>query len=130
MIAATTSYQDVNTLSTKQAGKLINDAIIHRPGELNTMTGSIVRQLGIFAPKLNKLIFSTLYQITDDSEAAKSSAHQHSPEEDKEIRTHKALDALATAASGQADTGIHREYPARCSHLVVINSKGHALLSA
>ena len=94
MIAATTSYQDVNTLSTKQAGKLINDAIIHRPGELNTMTGSIVRQLGIFAPKLNKLIFSTLYQITDDSEAAKSSAHQQTEQESKEIRTHKALDAL------------------------------------
>ncbi len=94
MIAATKSYQDVNTLSTHQAGKLISAAIIHRPGELNTMTGSIVRQLGIFAPKLNKLIFSTLYQITDDSEAAKSSAHQHTADEDKDIKATKAMDAL------------------------------------
>lgn len=94
MIAATTSYQDVNVLSTREAVKLISDAIVNQPGEVNTLTGSIVRQLGIFAPNLNKLIFSTLYQITDDSEAAKSSAHQLSDEEEKDVVTHKAMDAL------------------------------------
>lgn len=89
MIEATKSYQDVNVLSTTEAGQLINDAIINKPSEVNTLTGSIVRQLGIVAPKLNKLIFSTLYQITDDSEAAKSDAHQ--PAVDTAT---KAMDAL------------------------------------
>ncbi|WP_051275424.1 SDR family oxidoreductase [Aestuariibacter salexigens] len=93
MIAATTSYQDINVLSTKEAVKLINDAIVYQPSEVNTMTGTIVRQLGILSPKLNKLIFSTLYQITDDSEAAKASAHP-SAEQNKKVVATKAMDAL------------------------------------
>ena len=93
MIAATTSYSDINVLSTKEAVRLINDAIVYRPAEVNTMTGTIVRQLGILSPKLNKLIFSTLYQITDDSEAAKASAHP-TAEQDKNVVATKAMDAL------------------------------------
>jgi NAD(P)-dependent dehydrogenase (short-subunit alcohol dehydrogenase family) len=92
MIEATKSYQDVNVLSPRQAGELVNVAMIHRPREVNTLTGNLGRQLAIFAPKLHKLIFSTLYQITDDSEAAKSTAivDKQSPK-DKATR---AMDAL------------------------------------
>lgn len=94
MIEATTQYQNVNVLSPFQAGELVNDALINRPSEVNTLTGSIVRQLGIWAPKLNQLVFSTLYQITDDSEAAKTTAHAMSPEEALESTKTKAMDAL------------------------------------
>lgn len=94
MIAATTQYQSVNVLNVEQAGKLVNSAMINQPAEVNTMTGSIIRQLGILAPKLNHLVFSTLYQLTDDSEAAKSSASVPKQEVTKEVIADKAMDAL------------------------------------
>jgi NAD(P)-dependent dehydrogenase (short-subunit alcohol dehydrogenase family) len=93
MIEATKSYQDANVLSPKEAGELINNAIIHSPSEVNTLTGNFVRQLGIFAPRLHKLIFSTIYQITDDSEAAKSSTHS-SEIAQFQTKATKAMDAL------------------------------------
>lgn len=94
MIAATTQYQSVNVLTTEQAGKLVNSALINRPAEVNTMTGTIIRQLGILAPQLNHLVFSTLYQLTDDSEAAKASASAKPVEDDKHAIADKAMDAL------------------------------------
>lgn len=94
MIAATTQYQSVNVLSVEQAGKLVNSAMINQPAEVNTMTGSIIRQLGILAPKLNHLVFSTLYQLTDDSEAAKASAKMPPQAQDKDAIADKAMDAL------------------------------------
>lgn len=94
MISATTQYQSVNVLSTEQAGKLVNSAMINQPAEVNTMTGSIIRQLGILAPKLNQLVFSTLYQLTDDSEAAKASASAPAAAPDKDAIADKAMDAL------------------------------------
>lgn len=94
MISATTQYNSVNVLSVEQAGKLIDSAMINQPAEVNTVTGSIIRQLGILAPRLNNLVFSTLYQLTDDSEAAKSSAHAPKVELDKDAIADKAMDAL------------------------------------
>lgn len=94
MISATTQYNSVNVLSVEQAGKLVNSAMINQPAEVNTITGSIIRQLGIVAPKLNNLVFSTLYQLTDDSEAAKSSASVPKVELDKDAIADKAMDAL------------------------------------
>lgn len=70
---------------------MINNAIIHRPSDVNTMTGNVMRPLGIIAPKLNKLLLSTLYQITDDSDAAKASANEPETVVDK---TTQAMDAL------------------------------------
>ena len=58
------------------------------------MTGSIIRQLGILSPKLNQLVFSTLYQLTDDSEAAVQSASVPKVELDKDAIAEKAMDAL------------------------------------
>lgn len=94
MISATTQYNSVNVLTTEQAGKLVNSAMINQPPEVNTMTGTIIRQLGIMAPKLNHLVFSTLYQLTDDSQAAKSSASAPVAEVSKEQIADKAIDAL------------------------------------
>lgn len=94
MIAATTQYQSVNVLTTEQAGKLVNSAMINRPAEVNTLTGTIIRLLGILAPQLNHLVFSTLYQLTDDSEAAKASASAKPAPEDKKAIADKAMDAL------------------------------------
>jgi NAD(P)-dependent dehydrogenase (short-subunit alcohol dehydrogenase family) len=94
MISATTQYNSVNVLTVEQAGKLINSAMINKPAEVNTMTGSIIRQLGILSPKLNQLVFSTLYQLTDDSEAAVQSASVPKVELDKDAIAEKAMDAL------------------------------------
>ena len=94
MISATTQYNSVNVLTVEQAGKLINSAMINKPAEVNTMTGSIIRQLGILSPKLNQLVFSTLYQLTDDSEAAVKSASVPKVELDKDAIAEKAMDAL------------------------------------
>ena len=94
MISATTQYNSVNVLNVEQAGKLVDNAMIGQPAEVNTMTGTFIRQLGILAPKLNQLVFSTLYQLTDDSEAAKSSASAPKVEMDKDAIADKAMDAL------------------------------------
>lgn len=94
MISATTQYNSVNVLSVEQAGKLINSAMINQPAEVNTITGSIIRQLGIISPKLNQLVFSTLYQLTDDSEAAVQTASVPKVELDKDAIAEKAMDAL------------------------------------
>ena len=95
MISATTQYNTVNVLTVEQAGKLVDSAMINQPAEVNTITGSIIRQLGILAPKLNQLVFSTLYQLTDDSEAAKASASVPKVEMDKEAIADKAMDVLS-----------------------------------
>ena len=94
MISATTQYNNVNVLSVEQAGKLVDSAMINQTPEVNTITGSIIRQLGILAPKLNHLVFSILYQLTDDSEAAKASAHVPKVEMDKDAIADKAMEAL------------------------------------
>lgn len=97
MIEATTQYQNVNVLNVNQAGRLVDQAIINKPREINTFTGTFMRHLGVYAPDLNKLILSTLYQMTDDSEAAKAAASKAAVEAAaKQPLTvaEKAMDAL------------------------------------
>jgi hypothetical protein len=95
MIEATTSYRNVQTLTPEQASELVCEAMVDRPMEVNTLTGNITRLLGTLAPELHKLVFATVYQLTDDSAAAKDSA-KHSSTADLSSVAQQAVDALSS----------------------------------
>ena len=64
--------------------------------EVNTLTGELVRLFGLIPPELNKLVFSTVYQLADDSAAAKASASAAKADAGEESVADKAMDALQT----------------------------------
>jgi NAD(P)-dependent dehydrogenase (short-subunit alcohol dehydrogenase family) len=86
MIEATTSYKNVDVLTPEQAGELITDAAMNRPVEVNTSTGELMRLLNMFAPDLYLLLMGTVYQMTEDSAAARGTTRRTVAE--------KAMDAL------------------------------------
>ena len=94
MIEATKSYKNVDALSPEQAALMIDEAIVTRKQEINTVTGNALRQLGILAPDIYKLVFTTLYQLTDDSAAAKESAKVSGDTKAPISVADKAIDAL------------------------------------
>lgn len=94
MISATTSYRNVPTLTPEEAAGLVSDAIINKPTEVNTVTGELVRMFGLVAPDLYRLLFSTLYQMTDDSAAAKAAAVSRTAVTSDPSATDRAIDAM------------------------------------
>lgn len=76
MIKATTAYKNVDVLTPIQAGELIAEAAMKRPVEVNTTTGELMRLLNLFAPDLYLLLMGTVYQMTEDSAAARGAKQQ------------------------------------------------------
>ena len=96
MIEATTAYKNVQVLSPAEASEMVQKAIVEKPMEVNTLTGELVRLLGLIAPEMNKLVFSTVYQLADDSAAAKASASTAKADAGEESVADKAMGALKT----------------------------------
>lgn len=92
MIEATTSYNNVQTLTPAEASDMVCGSMINKPVEVNTLAGEIFRIASLLAPDLMKLLLSVIYQLTDDSAAAKASAHQPAVET-KDV-SEQAMDAL------------------------------------
>ncbi|MEM8715857.1 MAG: SDR family oxidoreductase [Cyanobacteria bacterium P01_G01_bin.4] len=94
MIEATTAYKNVQTLTPVEASMMVQEAFIDKPMEVNTVVGEIVRLVGIIAPDLYRLLLSTVYQLTDDSAAAKASAGAQLPAPPIENVADRAMNVL------------------------------------
>ena len=94
MIEATGAYKNVQGLTPAQAAALVHEAIINKTMEVNTRSGEMMRLLGLISPELNRLLLSTLYQLTYDSAAAKASAVAKKAAPDEKSVAARAMDAL------------------------------------
>jgi NAD(P)-dependent dehydrogenase (short-subunit alcohol dehydrogenase family) len=71
MIAPTTIYQNLPTLSPDEAADLVAEAIINRPTRIATRMGIFSAALHALAPKLAQTVLNTSFRLFPDSSAAK-----------------------------------------------------------
>ena len=71
MIAPTTIYKYVPTLTPQQAGNLVAEALIKRPKSIATAVGTFAAVSYALAPKFNDFVLSVGYRLFPSSTAAK-----------------------------------------------------------
>ena len=71
MIAPTTMYDHVPTLSPEEAADMICEGIIERSKRIATRLGTFGEALWAIAPNITNILFNTTYRLFPDSAAAK-----------------------------------------------------------
>ena len=71
MIAPTTLYQYIPTLSPEEAADLVAQAIIQKPTRIATKMGILAAVLHALTPKLAQTVLNTSFRLFPDSTAAK-----------------------------------------------------------
>lgn len=71
MIAPTTLYQYIPTLSPEEAADLVAEAIIQKPTRIATKMGIVAAVLHALTPKLAQTVLNTSFRLFPDSAAAK-----------------------------------------------------------
>ncbi|MGI9432155.1 MAG: SDR family NAD(P)-dependent oxidoreductase, partial [Myxococcota bacterium] len=80
MIAPTTFYQNVPTISAEEAGQMLCDAIVDRPKKVSTRVGRFAQILYAIAPNASDVIANTAYRLLPESAAASGKEEKHEPE--------------------------------------------------
>jgi NAD(P)-dependent dehydrogenase (short-subunit alcohol dehydrogenase family) len=95
MIGPTSIYNSVPTLSPEEAVDLIEKAIIKQPHEINNITGSAMKAMGMISPDAFEQVMSMVYKVFPDSAAAKG---EQAPKEAVKATTEQV--ALAAVLNG------------------------------
>ncbi|GAA5317737.1 MAG: SDR family oxidoreductase [Candidatus Pelagadaptatus aseana] len=96
MIGPTSIYNSVPTLTPEEAVDLIEKAIVKQPHEINNLTGSAMKAVGMISPDSMEQLMNIVYKVFPDSAAAKG---QNLPAKDQPAPTSEQV-ALAAVLSG------------------------------
>ena len=80
MIAPTKMYDRFPAISPAQAASKVIHALVERPHEINTKTGSLGALAHTLAPKASFRVLHVAYQVFPDSSAARGEAGDSKPE--------------------------------------------------
>lgn len=98
MIGPTSIYNSVPTLTPEEAVDLIEKAIVKQPHEINNLTGSAMKAVGMISPDSMEHLMNIVFKVFPDSAAAKGQAAVPASEQPAPTSEQVALAAVLSGA--------------------------------
>ncbi len=111
MIAPTSFYRSVPTMSPEEAADLVMQALVNRPREVSTRLGKFGEVVNAVAPGLNHLVMGTAFRLLPDTAAGQAASEgdggQSRSQTGQESSAGDDNSGMVVAVLGQLMRGVH-----------------------